>query len=67
MNHNVFQQKTKPWIQDTVKVLLFVNANFRGSSKPPGIVSPLSLWFLNWQKISIWKFCISLEIIFRGF
>lgn len=51
----------------TVKALLFVDANFRGWSKLLEIVGSLYAWFYNWHKIMIWKFCISFDIIFRGF
>lgn len=51
---------------DTVKVLLFIDVNFRGLSKLPGIVGSYICGFIIGTKI-LWKFCISLDIRFRGF
>ena len=55
-----------------MKVLVFVDVNYRGSSKLPGILGSLYSRFHNWHKIQktnviIWTLCISLDIIFRGF
>lgn len=47
----------------TMKVLLFVYANFRGSNKLPVIVGSLYSWFHNWQQLILWKFCIWLDIL----
>lgn len=51
---------------DTVKVLLFIDVNFPGLSKLPGIVGSYICSFIIGTKI-LWKFCISLDIRFRGF
>jgi len=37
----------------SVKVLIFVDAKFRGSSKLPRIVGSLYSWFHNWHKMII--------------
>lgn len=51
---------------DTVKVLLFIDSNFRGLSKLPRIVGSDICGFIIGIK-TLWKFCILLDIRFCGF